>query len=152
VSNVIGFRQLRSTGGKWRSVTKRTTSMAVILAGLLFVSACTDTSNERSIFDYAPSQSSPSVGQGSSGATLNPDRPVTIGDGPNTARPSGDDKTGLDATDSICRQMKRDLDDAITETLRDLREAGMPSDMMPTRAELKKQLSGALRANGCAGF
>jgi hypothetical protein len=97
------------------------------------------------VFQATPSYSTPDP-------TLDPDDPVVVGEGPNTARPSGEDRSGLDATDDLCDELKRDLEDAITQTLKDLRDAGMPSDYMPSRSELKKELSGALRANGCSGF
>lgn len=81
-----------------------------------------------------------------------PDTPTVMGDGTNSVKPSGDTQTGIDATDSLCHELKRDLEEAITETLADLRDAGMAPEFMPSRNDLKKELSSALRANGCSGF
>lgn len=83
---------------------------------------------------------------------LSQDNPVVIGEGRNSVTPSGIGQVGIDATDSLCRELKNDLNTAITETLKDLREAGMPAEFMPTRSDLKKELSIALRANGCSGY
>ena len=42
-------------------------------------------------------------------------------DGPNTVKPSGDFQSGFDITDSICDELKRDLEKALDETMADLR-------------------------------
>jgi hypothetical protein len=98
---------------------------------------------------------------------------IVIGEGDNTVKPSGDGQIGIDATDSVCVELKRDLNKTINETLADLNDSvdqtladmkaqGISSEylpsrqelkaQLPTRQELKDQLSGALRANGCSGY
>lgn len=85
-------------------------------------------------------------------ASLDPDDPTVVGTGSNSDSPAGEGRTGVDATDDVCDQLRRDLDVSIGQTLDDLRANGMPSEYMPSRGELEDELSGALRANGCAGF
>lgn len=84
--------------------------------------------------------------------TLDPDDPVRIGDGRNTDLPAGDGRTGIDATDELCDQLRRDLNDSIDETLADMRAAGVDGAYLPSRSDLQDQLGTALRANGCDGF
>lgn len=122
------------------------------VVGLLIVAAvgaaCSDAEPQRSRLGnpISPQLSDVTI------PSLSPDNPTVIGDGQNSVTPSGEGQVGIDATDSICRELKRDLDKSITETLKELRDAGMSSEFMPTRSDLKKQLSGALRANGCSSF
>lgn len=110
--------------------------------------ACSDTEPWQGRSDNLVSPLSPGI----TSPSLSPDGPLVIGEGPNSVTPSGNDQVGFDATDSLCAELKRDLDESITGTLRSLREAGMSSEFMPSRNDLKKELSGALRANGCSGF
>ncbi len=70
----------------------------------------------------------------------------------NTTKPSGKNQTGIDASDSQCAQLRKDLDQSIKKTLADMKAQGMPANMLPSRAELKKQFEGPLKANGCKGF
>jgi hypothetical protein len=70
----------------------------------------------------------------------------------NTTKPSGPNKTGIDASDKQCKKLRKDLDKSIKKTLADMKAQGMPANMLPSRAELKKQFEGPLKANGCKGF
>lgn len=53
---------------------------------------------------------------------------------------------------SLCRELKRDLHEAITEMLKDLREAGTSAEFMPSRSDLNRELGSALQANGSSDF
>ncbi|MEE2828697.1 MAG: hypothetical protein VX498_05890 [Myxococcota bacterium] len=77
---------------------------------------------------------------------------LAAGSSENTTKPSGANQTGIDASDDVCAQLRRDLEKGIDETLRDMRAQGVDSSLLPSRAELKAQFEGPLRANGCKGF
>ena len=70
----------------------------------------------------------------------------------NTTKPSGSNQTGIDVPDRVCEQLKRDLDKSMDQTLRDMRAAGVASSALPSKAQLKKQFEGPLKANGCSGY
>ena len=78
--------------------------------------------------------------------------PILVACNTNTTSPSGDNQTGFDFNDDVCAQARADLDQAIDETLSDVRASGMPSSAMPSRSDLEQQLGAGLRANGCEGF
>ena len=70
----------------------------------------------------------------------------------NTTKPSGPNQTGIDASDSVCDQLKKDLEKSMNQTLKEMRSAGLDASMLPSKAELKKQFEGPLKANGCSGY
>ena len=70
----------------------------------------------------------------------------------NTTKPSGPNQTGIDASDKVCDQLKKDLEKSIDDTLRDMKAAGVDASMLPSKSELKKQFEGPLKANGCSGY
>jgi hypothetical protein len=89
---------------------------------------------------------------GMSTPTLDPNDPAVVGEGPNSFTPFGDNATGIDATDSLCDDLIADLTRSITDTMADMRDAGMPASAMPSRSEIEEVLDDALEANGCPGF
>ena len=70
----------------------------------------------------------------------------------NTTEPSGENQTGLDATDKQCEQLKKDLEKSIDQTLKDMKAQGVDASVLPSRSKLKKQFEGPLKANGCSGY
>ena len=77
---------------------------------------------------------------------------LAAGSAENTTKPSGVHQTGFDASDDVCAQLRKDLEAGIDQTLSDMKAAGVDSSFLPSRAELKAQMEGPLRANGCAGY
>ena len=77
---------------------------------------------------------------------------AVIGCESNTTKPSGANQTGIDASDKVCAQLKKDLEKSMDQTLRDMKASGVAASMLPSKAELKKQFDGPLRANGCSGY
>ena len=76
----------------------------------------------------------------------------TVGCETNTTKPSGPHKTGIDASDDVCAQLKKDLAKSMDQVLSDLKAQGMDASMLPSKAELKRQFEGPLKANGCSGY
>ena len=70
----------------------------------------------------------------------------------NTTKPSGDNQTGIDATDQQCAQLRKDLAKNIDKAIADMKKQGLDASKIPSRAEAKKQFEGKLKANGCSGF
>ena len=70
----------------------------------------------------------------------------------NTTKPSGANQTGIDGSDKVCEQLKRDLEKSMDQTLRDMKAQGVPSSALPSKAQLKSQFDGPLKANGCSGY
>lgn len=70
----------------------------------------------------------------------------------NTTKPSGANQTGIDASDAVCDQLKKDLEKSMNKTLSDMKSAGLDASMLPSKADLKKQFEGPLKANGCSGY
>jgi hypothetical protein len=132
-----------------QALTPNTNAVRFLICLAVVLASCGAPASD-SHREPAATDVNPTLTFNSPAPTLDREEPVVIGDGPNTDRPSGDDRTGLDATDDICDEMKRDLEEAITATLQDLRDAGVSSDFLPSRADLKRELGGALRANGCS--
>ena len=77
---------------------------------------------------------------------------ASIGCETNTTKPSGPNQTGIDASDKVCAQLRKDLERNMEKALRDMKSSGVSSSMLPSKAELKKQFEGPLKANGCAGY
>ena len=70
----------------------------------------------------------------------------------NTTAPSGPNQTGIDASDSQCAELKKELEKNMDKVLSDMRGQGVDASMLPSKAELKKQFDGPLKANGCSGY
>ena len=70
----------------------------------------------------------------------------------NTTKPSGANQTGIDGSDKVCAQLKRDLEKSMDQTLREMRAQGVAASALPSKADLKRQFEGPLKANGCSGY